>query len=124
MYAPATSMMPGYGYWIYAYDDCEFWVENISADPNNYITHLNETWNSIGIPSVQTVNLTDIIVHYNDADYNWTEATTNANPTGGPIVDKNIFGWNRPGQNYQLKDILEPGYAYWMWAYYDCILKR
>ena len=122
MYFPATTLEAGYGYWMYAYFDCELWVENISATSDDFITDLNQKWNIIGVPSLQTTNLSDLIVNYLDTDYNWTEAT---DPVNGPIVDPNVYGWSRIMHMYiPVADTLEPGYAYWMYAYEDCTLKR
>jgi len=44
-------------------------------------------------------------------------------------VDNNIilgfiYSWSRSTQTYILSDELDPGYGYWMYAYYDCTLKK
>ena len=65
-------------------------------------------------------DIADIIVKYNGADYTWTEAT---DPANGPIVDPNIYGWDRILHMYSpVSNVLEPGYAYWVYAYYNCSL--
>jgi hypothetical protein len=122
MYIPVTNFEPGYGYWIYSYYNCEIWAQNISITTDDLITNLIQTWNIIGIPNVEYVNKTDLIVNYLGSDYTWTEAT---DPVNGPIVDPNIYGWDRiNGMYVPVTDTLDPGYAYWMYAYQDCILRR
>jgi len=106
----ADILEPGYGYWIYAYEPCELWVENITITIDNYITNFEADWNIVGLPFDQPVNKNDIIVN----DISWDDAVT------AGIVN----GWNRAGQSYNFADTLMPGYAYWMYAYYTCILKR
>jgi len=73
----------------------------------------------------QPLSKTSLIVTYNGVNYDWTQATTNQNPTGGPIIMKDLFGWNRnTPQGYVLSDTLTPGDSYWVYTYYDCVLRR
>ena len=120
-YQAVNILEPGYGYWMYAYSDCELWTKNISVILDNYITDLGEKWNTIGIPFDQPIDKTNLTITYNANDYNWTEAI---DPDNGPLFDPYIFGWNRGSseQTYQAVDVLKPGYGYWMYAYYDCEL--
>jgi hypothetical protein len=122
-YQAIDTLEPGYGYWLYAYEDCEPWTQNISATTNDFITNIGQKWNTMGIPFDQSVDKTNLTLQYNGTDYNWTEAT---DPANCPIIDSFIFGWNRglSGQTYQAVDVLEPGYSYWMYAYYDCTMKK
>ncbi|GAH00106.1 unnamed protein product, partial [marine sediment metagenome] len=62
----------------------------------------------------------DLIVHYDGNDYTWEQATTGADP----IILGFIYDWDGTTQMYVLVDVFEPGQGYWMYAYYDCILKR
>jgi hypothetical protein len=125
-YALVSSLVPGRGYWLYAYQDYELWATGLtSMISTNYITSLLYRWDVMGIPINQPVSKNTLIVVYNGGEYNWTQATTNQNPTGGPLILKDLFGWDRTApQAYFLADILEPGMSYWMYVYYDCILKR
>ena len=50
--------------------------------------------------------------------YTWTEATTG----GDPIILSYIYNWSRSSYNYGFSDYLDPGYTYWIYAYYDCSL--
>ena len=68
----------------------------------------------MGNPYNQPVNKTDVLVN----DIDWAIAVSN-----GWISDF-VFGWNRNGQYYELSNQLMPGYAYWMYAYQVCRLKR
>ena len=119
-------MAPGRGYWLYAYHGCEIWATGLSPMVSNaYITSLLFRWNIIGVPVNQPISKTSLIVTYNGVDYNWTQATTNQNPTGGPLIMKDIYGWSRNSpQVYLLSNTLDQGYSYWMYAYYNCVLKR
>jgi hypothetical protein len=124
-YQAVDALEPGYGYWMYAYSDCELWARGLSnITTDNYVTGLDVNWNIMGIPYDQSIEKNTLIIRYNGTDYNWTEAI---DPANGPLVDAFIFGWNRggpSGQTYQAADSLEPGYSYWMYSYYPCILKR
>jgi hypothetical protein len=120
-YTPSVDILnPGEGYWIYAYNhpNMELWVTGIGPiTSDNYITSLKTTWNIVGVPVNQTVNKTDLIIHYGGTDYNWSDAVTNG------YVLQFIYGWNPTIQNYQNSDILEAGKCYWMYAYVACDLK-
>ncbi|GAH80278.1 unnamed protein product, partial [marine sediment metagenome] len=116
---------PGYGYWMYAYHDCELWSEDFGSTINDgYITDILTTWNLMGVPNDVPLPKEDLIVQYNGVDYSWENATTNNNPTGGPLIIRYIYYWNTiTPQHYDLSDVFEPGYGYWMYAYQDCTLK-
>ncbi len=124
-YWPTSTLTPGYGYWIYAYQTCELVATNITPIvTDGFITTLSIQWNIFGVPVNESVDKTSLIVNYLGTDYNWTEATTNDNPTGGPIIVKDLFDWNRTIQGYLPVSVLNPGYCYWIYCYYPCILKR
>jgi len=124
-YEDSNTLDPGYGYWMYAYYSCELWVSGVeTVNDDDFITNLLVGWNIVGPPFDEPLVKTRLVVGYNGTDYNWTQATTNANPTGGPLVLGFIYGWSRSGQSYDDSTTLYPGYAYWMYAYYDCILKK
>jgi len=107
---------PGYGYWVYAYHDCNLIVSgNIS---NGYITELKQKWNIMGIPFNVSLPKEDLIIIYDETEYTWQEAVDNS------IILGFIYGWNRNSQTYTLTDDFDPGCGYWMYAYYNCILKK
>jgi hypothetical protein len=110
---------PGYGYWMYAYNDSEIVIYGNASD-DNYITYLKQGWGMMGVPYNITLAKEDLIIHYSGADYNWTEATTGPDP----IILGFIYGWSRNNQHYILSDTFDKGYGYWMFAYHDCMLKR
>ena len=105
---------PGYGCWMYAYEPCELWIENISITPGDYITELEAGWNIFGVPYNQSVNKIDLLVN----DTSWDDAVS------AGIINDYVFGWDRSGQSYSFADTFEPGYAYWVYAYQQCKLKR
>lgn len=122
-YSHSDTLDPGFGYWTWAYYDCEFlFLSNASDDLN--LTNLAQNWNIIGLPYNESIDKTDIIFHYNVTDYSWENATSNNNEEGEPLILSFIYGWNRTNQNYMLSDEFEPGYGYWMYAYYSCSIKR
>jgi len=110
----AYTLEPGYGYWLYAYEPCELWVEKITITPDDYITDLEADWNIVGVPYNRPVNKTDILVN----DISWSDAVT------AGIINDHVFGWDRSGQSYNFADTFMPGYAYWMYAYQPCTLKK
>ena len=122
-YLTTDTLEPGYGSLIWTYHDCELLVfGNISDD--RYITSLNMRWNMMGLPYNESIHKENLTVHYNVTDYSWLNATTNNNEEGEPLILGFIYGWNAGTQNYMLSDALNPGYGYWMYAYYNCTLFR
>ncbi len=117
-YTFVDTLGSGYGYWVYASESCELWIENISITSDEYVTHLEENWNIVGMPQNQSANKIDIIVNYNSSDHTWTEAISDG------IVNDYVFGWSRIGQSYSFIDTFEPGYSYWIYAYQPCTLKK
>jgi len=108
------ALEPGYGYWLYAYEPCELWVENITITSDDYITGLEADWNIVGVPHDQPVDKTNILVN----DISWADAVTAGS------INEYVFGWDRTGQSYNFADTFMPGYAYWVYAYQPCVLKR
>jgi len=122
-YSTIDNLEPGYGYWMYAYYNCELLLTSNIID-NEYITNLEYQWNLMGIPSDELLDKENLIIHYNLTDYSWENATGNNNEEGEPLILGFIYGWNRTPQNYMLTDEFEPGLGYWIYAYYNCILSR
>ena len=118
-YETINILKPGYGYWVWAYDDCELLVSGNITDDGK-ITNLKLKWNIIGLPYNNTsVAKEDLVIYYMGVNYTWQQATTGSDP----IILGFVYGWNSNTQNYVLSDYLNSGYGYWMYAYYDCILK-
>lgn len=108
---------PGYGYWIFAFYDCELLAQGITGFvTDGYITDLTGGWNIVGLPDDEPVNKYSLMVNYDGTDYNWWEAVDDG------IILGFIYGWDRNTQNYEVSDTFDPGYGYWMYAYYDCTL--
>jgi len=123
-YELTNILNPGYGYWIYAYHNCTLLVENAGSMNNDgYITNMLLTWNIIGLPNIVSLPKEDLIIKYNGMYYSWLNATTNNNPTGGPIILGYIYNWSRNlPQHYELSNVIDPGYGYQMYAFYNCSL--
>jgi hypothetical protein len=113
-------LFPGEGYWMYAFSDCQLWATNLTPMiSNDYITRLKQNWNSVGLPDDSSISKTNLKVNYLGTDYTWADAVTNG------YVMNDIFGWQRTvPQQYIIAYTLEPGYAYWIYAYVDCTLKQ
>jgi|GEM_PF-3538081 len=108
---------PGNGYWMYAYHDCELWAHNVSTFTSEpYLTTLLQTWNLIGSPDHEPIEQQNLTILYNGTLYSWQEAVTKN------IILGFIYEWNETIQNFQLTNIVQPGKAYWMYAYQNCIL--
>jgi len=123
-YELINTLKPGFGYWIYAYQPCTLLIEGASTKYNDgFITNMLTTWNIVGLPNVEPLHKTGLYIRYNGVFYSWNDATTNNNPTGGPIILGYIYNWTRTlPQHYELTNIFNPGYGYQMYAYYECSL--
>jgi hypothetical protein len=120
IYYPSDYLNPGFGYWIYAYASCNLFIQNYSVNYDNFITYLVTGWNAMGVTKDQNVDLIELIVNYDGVDYNWLESI---NPSNGPILDPNIYGWDTTyGMYVPVVDNLKSGNSYWIYAYEDCIL--
>jgi hypothetical protein len=119
-YNTTNTLTPGEGYWLYAYSNCTLWATNLTPMiTNDFITQLKQNWNTIGVPISSSVNKANLIICYLGVNYSWADAVTYG------YVVKDIFGWSRTvPQGYFMADVLDPGYCYWIYAYYDCTLKR
>ena len=113
-YTFADTLEPGYGYWVFSYENCELWILNETVIYDEYITTLNMGWNSIGIPYHEPVQKTDLLVN----DVNWNTAV------GNGWVSNYIFGWNQNGQYYKFSDTLMPSKSYWMYSSQTSTLKH
>jgi hypothetical protein len=122
-YLTSDSLTPGRAYWSWAYYDCDLILTSAVSEGINLGT-LQTGWNVIGLPSNTSLGKTTLLVRYNNVDYTWTQATTNSNPTGEPIILGFIYGWNRVDQLYLLSDSFNPGNGYWLYAYKNCLLKK
>ena len=121
-YYSTSLIKPGYGYWMYCYKPCTLLVKQKINSTDGYITIVTTQWNTIGSNTPESIPLSSLKVTFNSTRYNWTEATTSNNPTGSPLIDPNIFGWNI-SQNYDISTHLQPGKAYWVYCYQDCIFQ-
>jgi hypothetical protein len=108
---------PGKGYWLYTYYECDLWISSMT-NTNDLITDLFIEWNLIGLPHDTQVAKDNITVYYNGTEFSWQEAVNNN------IILNYIYYWNATDKIYEITDILQPGKGYWIYAYYDCTLKK
>jgi hypothetical protein len=126
IYESVDVLETGKGYWLYAYLDCGVSADSYSFSPNTYpntICGLMEYWNIIGSSDDETMTMINCSVQYNNQSIPWSNATSSNNPTGSPLVDPNIYGWNQYAQMYVTKTELEAGYGYWMYSYQICDIR-
>ena len=118
-YQPVNILEPGYGYWMWSYQDCELLIPS-NAVGTGYITELQVEWNIMGLPYSTSLDKEDLIVHYDGDNYSWTEATTGPDP----LILGFIYGWDKTDHIYMPSDDFDPGEGYWMYAYYEVTLKK
>jgi len=117
-YNPTDTLVSGNGYWMWAYHDCELLITSEEVG-NGHITNLQTKWNIMGLPYEDSLVQTLLKIEYPPGTtLNWDEAVS------GDIILGFIYGWDSATQMYSLETTLEPGQGYWMYAYYDCILKK
>ncbi len=109
-----NEIIPGYGYWMYTFEDCSLWTFNYERNFDDYISTLESGWNVVGTEFDYPISEDDALVN----NYTWTQAVTNG------LVSDYIFGWDRISQSYTFSSTFEPGEAYWIYAFEPCVLKR
>ncbi|VVB60525.1 Uncharacterised protein [uncultured archaeon] len=112
-----STLLPGEGYWMWAYHDCEVLIAN-SAVGTGHITDLQTSWNIMGLPCSTPLATAGLITTYDGHDHTWTQAITEN------IILGFIYGWNSSLQRYTLTTTFESGEGYWMYAYVGCTLKQ
>ena len=117
-YASTVTLVPGNGYWMWAYHDCVLLIAS-NAVGTGHITDLQTKWNIMGLPYSTPLLAADLITTYDGHDHTWTQATIDEN-----IILGFIYGWDSTTQMYALQTTFEPGQGYWMYAYHDCLLKK
>ena len=117
-YELVDSLHSGEGYWVFAYENCELKAPVFNVNYDGQITSISSEWNIIGYPNDISIHKTNVTINWQGTDYTWSEAVTQG------VLDNNLLGWDNDAQSYALIDELEPGKAYWMYSYYQCILKE
>jgi len=113
------TIIPGCGYWIYAYEDCELWTFIYERNFDDYIADVKSGWNIVGTSfDYPIIKNLDIIIQYSGVKYSWSDAVAMG------LISDFLFGWNQTGQSYVFSNTLYSGYAYWLYANYACTLKR
>jgi len=117
-YVSTDTLEPGNGYWMWAYFDCELLIAS-NAVGTGHITDLETKWNIMGLPYEDSLAQILLQIEYPlGTTLDWEDAVS------GDIILGFIYGWDSATQMYSLETTLEPGQGYWMYAYYDCILKK
>lgn len=112
-------IVPGEGFWMFAYENCVLSAVNISGyESDAFITDLLENWNLIGLPTDEPVSKQDLLISYTGNTYTWEEAVLNN------LVLDTIFEWDETSQSYLITDVLHPGKSCWLYSYCDCRLLR
>ena len=115
-YSFSDKFAPGSGYWMYANDVSEIWIED-NTKLNPEITLFEKDWNMAGISANQTVNFSELMIRYNATDYSWMDAVNMS------IINNYVFGWDSVGQSYVFSTQFTPGQAYWFYTFQQCMLK-
>jgi hypothetical protein len=116
-YLFADVLNPGFGYWMFAYFDCDLWVSSIINDDTDDISDLFVGWNLIGLPFNETIYKDDLLVFYNGSNHSWQDAVDE------DIILEDIYEW-KDNIQYDFTDILYAGKGYWMYVYENCVLRR
>jgi len=117
-YNPTDTLVPGNGYWMWAYHDCELLIAS-NAVGTGHITDLQTKWNIMGLPYETSLDQALLKIEYPPGTtLTWAEAVA------GNIILGFIYGWDSTTQMYTLQTTFEPGQGYWMYAYHDCLLKK
>jgi len=112
----SSYLEPGFGYWLWAYYDCEL-IFSSSEIGSGHISNLMNDWNIMGVPYNDTIAKTSVNVTNNSVDYTWNQAVSNN------IILGFVYGWNTSDQLFELCDDFSPRRGYWIYAYYNCILR-
>jgi hypothetical protein len=116
-YNLVDDLKPGYGYWIYAFNDTELWIEIISSTSKDFINNVESGWNIIGLPFYHNLSKSNLTFIWNNTNYTWDDAVSFG------LVSDFIFSWDGENQYYHFADIIETGYAYWIYTYQPCKIK-
>ena len=108
---------PGYGYWVWAYYDCAL-IFSSGENGAGHITDLQDSWAIMGMPYNSTIVKASVNVTNNSIEYTWDDAVS------AGIILGFVYGWDSTSQLYALCDSFVPGRGYWMYSYYDCVLKK
>ena len=65
-----------------------------------------------------SVDKVNVSVFYGGVNHSWSDAVSDG------VVIGYLYDWDESGQSYVFSDVLVPGEGYWVYAYYECVLKR
>ena len=113
----SDSLEPGYGYWIWAYNNCTLLLYS-NEEGTGHITDLKDGWNIMGLPYRTSIEKTSTYIQNATGTYSWNDAVSYG------IILGFIYGWDIENQVYELCDTFEPNRGYWMYAHQDCTIKK
>ncbi len=120
-YGTPNSLVPGDGYWLWAYNYNQMFLlisSNAPSPSSKHITDLKSGWNLIGLPYETPLDQNNMTVNKDGTNYSWSYAV------GNNIILGFIYGWNNINQVYTLQTSLAPEKGYWMYAYFNVTLYR
>jgi len=79
-------------------------------------------WKIVSLPVNSTILKENTFYLYNGTYYTFTQATTNDNETGAPLILQFLYGWDYSEQYYTTSEIFEPYLGYWQYYYKNCQL--
>lgn len=80
------------------------------------VTPLIHGWNFISLPLNTTVSKYQLMVSLNETSYDWNQSIQQS------LINPVLFGWKRTVQSYELSNMLQSGYGYWLYANINCDL--
>lgn len=76
-------------------------------------------WCMLSICHDGNINKTNLLFLYNGTYYTYTQATTNDNEEGTPLIDFWFFGWDYTNQAYEATNTINGWCGYWNYHYFD-----
>jgi len=99
-YLSVDTLVPGYGYWMFAYEPCSLLVPEYNITFSGEFTDIEPNWNVVSVPYNKSVNKEDIIVNYGGIDYSWPNASANG------YINDIIFGWEEQHRIYIMLQLM------------------
>jgi len=75
-YWPTSVLVPGEGYWMFAYVACDLWISSNVSKTDDNITDLLMDWNMVGLPYNESINKNDLMIYCNEEYYSWEDAVS------------------------------------------------
>lgn len=105
-YTFSNAFDPGFGYWLFTYNDITLLIDDVNVDIDNYITTIYPGWNIFGIPFNQSTDKVNLLVN----SQSWEDAVSDE-----WVLDF-IYDWDSAIQMYGFTSTFDPGFGYWIHA--------